>query len=381
MSKERTEMKLLYLTTWDFSNEESDGVCKKIYSHINIFEKNGYQVDFIYLKNNKVMYRENNKTRELTKIGTIKKTPAYIKMYKHIKQMKYDWVYNRYGMMDTFYFKVLKRLKDNGSRILVEIPTYPYAGEIPKGLLYKMMLKWDEMYLNRLKDCIDVIATYSQHNEIWGIETIKVVNGIDVSKIGIKKQKKPTECVELIGVANVSKWHGFDRVIQGLKQYYKLGDVNKKVRFHIVGEGAVLQEYKDMVEENQLSEVVIFHGKKQGKELDAIYDQSDIAISSLGLHRIGIMTQASVLKSREYAAKGLPMISSIKIDIFPTETYKYIKYFSEDDEPININELLKWYEQLHTDNNDIRYLIRDYAVRKCDQAVVMQPVLQYMKEA
>lgn len=43
-------MKILYLSTWDFTNEESDGVCKKIYSQIAVFEKKGYEVDFIFIK-------------------------------------------------------------------------------------------------------------------------------------------------------------------------------------------------------------------------------------------------------------------------------------------------------------------------------------------
>ena len=40
-------MKILYLSTWDFTNEESDGVCKKIYSQIDVLKKKGYDVLFI----------------------------------------------------------------------------------------------------------------------------------------------------------------------------------------------------------------------------------------------------------------------------------------------------------------------------------------------
>ena len=185
---------------------------------------------------------------------------------------------------------------------------------------------------------------------------------------------------QLIGVANVSKWHGFDRVIYGIKEYISSYKEGTKVRFHIVGEGTELEKYKQIVEDNDLKDDVIFYGKKQGEELDAVYDMCDIAISSLGLHRIGIYTQASVLKSREYAAKGVPMISSILIDIFPAETYKYIKYFSEDDTPIDIKEMLKWYQDLQSEEEDMRYMIRDYAIDKCDQSVVMEKVMAYMKE-
>lgn len=373
-------MKILYLTTWDFSNEESDGVCKKIHSHINSFEKDNNQVDFLYLKDNRIVYRENGKVHLLDKVGAIKKTPAYMKMYKHLKDKKYDWVYNRYGMMDTFYYRVLKRLNRNGARIIIEIPTYPYVGEVPKTFLYNMMIKWDDLYLKKMKSCVDAIATYSQDDMIFGIKTIKAVNGVDFSKISLKENCNLKDSIDLVGVANVSKWHGFDRVIYGLKNYYLSNDISKDVRFHIVGEGSVLDEYKKIVAENNLQEYVIFYGKRKGKELEAVYNQCDIAVSSLGLHRIGITTQASVLKSREYAAKGMPMISSILIDIFPAETYKYIKYFSEDDSPIDINTIVEWYGELQKEKKDIRELIRNYAIKKCDQSVVMEPIIQYMKE-
>lgn len=78
-------MKLLYLSTWDFSNEKSDGVCKKIYSQIAVFEKHGYEVDFICLKDGNIFYKEGGLERIIGHVGSTKKTPAYIKMYKSLK--------------------------------------------------------------------------------------------------------------------------------------------------------------------------------------------------------------------------------------------------------------------------------------------------------
>lgn len=370
-------MKLLYLSTWDFANEKSDGVCKKIYSHISVFEEEGYSVDFIFIRGNDIIYREDGQEKIIGKVGNIKKTPAYLKMYKCIKYKRYDWVYNRYGMMDTFYYRVLKRLHKNGARILIEIPTFPYINELPQNCLYRLMEKWDAFYIRKLDKLVDRIATYSLDEEIFGIKTIRIVNGVDFSSIKIKEPKTTNTCLDLIGVANLSKWHGFDRVIMGMIEYYSLENVTKKVKFHIVGDGTELETYKQLVKENKLTEAVIFYGRKQGEELDAIYNEADLAVSSLGLHRIGINTQASVLKSREYAAKGLPMLSSIMIDVFPTDKYKYIKYFQEDDTPINISEVVEWFENLQ-EESDIRYFIREYAFNKCDKSVVMKPIIKYM---
>lgn len=373
-------MKLLYLSTWDFANETSDGVCKKIKSQIKVFENKGYQVDFIYLNNHDVIFREGDNERIIAKVGNIKKTPAYLKMYRFIKDKSYDWVYNRYGMMDTFYYRVLKRLHFNGAKIIIEIPTYPYVKELPKSCLYKVMICWDELYLRRLRKYVNRIATYSDDDSIFGITTIKTVNGIDFSQICLKKVKKSNGYLDLIGVACVSPWHGFDRLITGLHEYYCDLESAENVRFHIVGEGKCIPEYKRLVEEYHLEQSVFFYGNKCGKELDELYDNSDIAVSSLGLHRIGILTHASVLKSREYGAKGLPMISSVEIDIFPPNEYQYIFYFPEDDTPIDISKIIEFNKKIHKNEEDVRRIIRDYSFKMCDQSVAFESILAYMKE-
>lgn len=373
-------MKLLYLSTWDFTNEASDGVCKKIRSQISVFEKNEFDVDFIYIKDGKIIYRESGQERNIGSIGAVKKTPAYMKMYRRLKEKNYDWVYNRYGMMDTFYYRVLKRLHRNGARILIEIPTYPYVKEIPDGLLYKVMIKWDKMYVNKLKNYVDRIATYTFDDEIFGIKTIKIKNGIDFSQIKLKEEKQPTGSIDLIGVAHLSKWHAFDRFIEGMHQYYANPENQLIINFHVVGDGEELSVYKQLVHDFSLDEHVIFYGNQSGMALDEIYDKCDIAVSSLGLHRIGITEQASVLKSREYSAKGMPMISSIIIDIFKPGEYKYIHYFPQDDTPIDMLQIIQFYEMV-VKEGDIRSVIRDYAYGRCDQTVVSLPIVNYMKEA
>ena len=208
-------MKLLYLSTWDFSNEKSDGVCKKIYSQIAVFEKTGYEVDVIYLRGGNILYREGGQEKTIGRIDNIKKTPAYIKMYKTLKNKKYDWIYNRYGMMDTFYYRVLKRLHKNGARILIEIPTYPYVGERPKGILYRLMFWWDELYTGKLKRITDRIVTYSQDREIFSIPTIEIMNGVDVEAIQpVNKSEKMYDTIDLLMVALMQPHHGYERLLK-----------------------------------------------------------------------------------------------------------------------------------------------------------------------
>lgn len=371
-------MKILYLSTWDFTNEESDGVCKKIYSQVAVFEKQGYVVDFIFIKGEKLVYKEDGTERIIGKLGNIKKTPAYIKMYRKLKNKKYGWVYNRYGMMDTFYYRVLKRLHKNGARILIEIPTYPYAGEKPKGILYQFMFWWDRKYIKYLKNITERIVTYSQDDEIFGIPTIHVMNGIDVNLVKPVINVKDTDIINLLMVALMQPHHGYERLLYGLKQYYDEGGL-RKIFCHFVGDGPERTSYEEIVKACNLEDHVHFYGMKGGKELDEIYDRADIGICSLGCYKKGIYW-SSELKAREYLAKGIPIISGIEVDIFSLIDKKSFLQFPNDGSTININKIIEFYDVIYKESHQtVAQNIREMARKYIDIEAVMRPVCNYLE--
>ncbi len=372
-------MKLLYLSTWDFSNEESGGVCKKINSQIAVFEKNGYEVDFIYIKNGNIIYRENKIERAIGRVGNIKKTPAYMKLYKALKDKKYDWVYNRYGMMDTFYYRVLKRLHKNGARILIEIPTYPYVGEKPEGILYQFMFWWDEVYLKRLKKVVDRIVTYSQDENIFDIQTIHIMNGIDINSIKpVCREKGVDDTIDLLMVALMQPYHGYERLLYGLKKYYKEGG-KRKIFCHFVGDGPERVVYENIVRDCALSDNVKFYGMKGGEELDKIYDKIDIGVCSLGCYKKGIYW-SSELKSREYLAKGIPIVAGIEIDIFSMIDHNYFCQFPNDESSIDINQIVEFYDKIYKqDCQKVAENIREMAEKYITMEAVFKPVCDYIR--
>lgn len=371
-------MKLLYLSTWDFTNEKSDGVCKKIYSQISVFEKNGCEVDLIYIKNGKILYREEGNTREIGTVGSIKKTPAYIKMYGELKNKKYDWVYNRYGMMDTFYYRVLKRLHKNGARILIEIPTYPYAGEIPEGILYRLMFWWDEIYLKRLKRIVDRIVTYSQDEKIFDIQTIHIMNGVEVNSIKpVCREKGIDDTIDLLIVALMQPYHGYERLLYGLKKYYEEGGT-RKILCHFVGDGPERAAYEKIVSDCGLEDHTRFYGMKGGEELEHIYERADIGVCSLGCYKKGIYW-SSELKSREYLAKGIPIIAGIEIDIFSVIDNNYFLQFPNDESLIAINQITKFYDKVYQqDYQSVAENIREMASKYIDVKAAIKLVCDYI---
>ncbi len=374
-------MKLLYLSTWDFSNEKFDGVCKKISAQVIAFVKNEVEVDIIYIKDGMIIYRESGTDRVIGKVGNIKKTPAYIKMYKYVKNKKYDWIYNRYGMMDTFYYRVLKQLRKNGARILVEIPTYPYIFEKPKGFFYGLFFAWDQGYIHKLKKIINRVITYSKDDFIFDIPTIKIINGINLSDVTIaQKNDGLDDSINLLAVAYMQPYHGYERLLRGLKDYYRNGG-KRNVQCHFVGEGPEKVLYEKLAAQYELRNHVTFYGALSGRKLDDVFNICDIGVCTLGGYKKGLHL-SSELKSREFLAKGLPIVSGIEIDVLSNRKFPYYLQLSNDDTDIDIIKLIEFYDKVYHNQEsigEIRKAIRSFAQEYIDMPVTMLPVIEYMR--
>ena len=373
-------MKVLYLTTWDFKEGESDGVYKKIQSQIRCFEKRGYQVDVIYLHNQNILFRRDGKTKKIGHVGKIEKTPAYIKILPKVKKLQYDWVYNRYGMMDTFYYHVLRRLHKNGSRIMVEIPTYPYIYEKPKGILYDILFGWDRFYVNRLHKVIDFIVTYSQDEVIYGVKTIHIMNGIDYDRISKTKENVNRDnIIDLLAVALMQPYHGYERLLYGIRQYYDQGG-KREFRLHLVGDGPEKKHYEEIVKEQHLEKWVTFYGKKSGLELDELYEQADIGVCTLGGYKRNV-EWSSELKSKEYLAKNLPILAGVDIDVFEKLDKKYFLRIPNDSSEVDMQRVARFYDDIYGDGRKkMDISLRDAAEPYINMISALKPVYKKLEE-
>ncbi len=115
--------------------------------------------------------------------------------------------------------------------------------------------------------------------------------------------------------------------------------------------------------------------------MDELYDICDVGVVSLGCYRIGI-SRLSAIKTREYAAKGLPMILSGYIDVFPQEKYNFLQLVPEDDTPVNIEQMIAWYDELCGINGEKRVElaknIRRIGFMRCDSSVALKPIFKYL---
>jgi hypothetical protein len=369
----------LYIVNFGYkitdAEKKQNGVLKKIIGQIKVFNDAGFKVDLLNVSENKGNY--------LSKFfySLFYKNQYLLNNYDAVENI--DFVYVRhFSPVNRGCLGLLSYLKKNGCKIIYEIPTYPYDGE-HKGFKGFVFLGIDKIFRKKLRRYVDCIVTYSQDNTIFDIKTVKIVNGIDcstISPVDVTEYRQdidriPTEAaIRLIAVAQFAKWHGYDRLIEGLYEYYK-NNPKKKVFLDFVGDGSVLSQYQEMVNKYGVAQYVVFHGVLTGAALSAVFNQADVAVCSLGCHRIGIFL-GSFLKSREYIARGLPMISSTKIDILPND-YQYIQYVSEDDSPIDINAVINFYDRLiRRENRELRIKnIRSFAENNCDMHITMQSVI------
>lgn len=175
---------------------------------------------------------------------------------------------------------------------------------------------------------------------------ITIGNGLDVNSVPIRIAKPYVDTeleLHILCVANVSKWHGLDRLLKGMATYCS----NTCIIFHIAGEGAEIPLLKQLVEKLNLQDSVIFHGFKTGDELDTLFNSCHIAVGSLGIHRIGL-NEASILKAREYCARGIPYIIACADPDFPND-FPYIYRVPPDESPWILRKLLnlpKQYAQI-----------------------------------
>ena len=368
---------LVFAATIQLSLTKQTGIMKKVFAQASAFES-FFDVYMWGFARNEIVYYHKGEIVSVTHFSS--KVDRRIKYFKFltdftIKNKAFSF-YFRYASTDFFLLNTLRKLKKNGIINLIEIPTYPYKGEYKETFKNRLIYLLDSLLRFRLKKYVSRVIIFSENPKIvYGIPTINTMNGVDASSIKPIAICTPHNCINLIAVASMLPHHGFDRLIEGLRVYYSNRYNDEIVSFHVVGDGPKLKEYKDLCKKYNIEQYVIFHGQKSGNDLDVVFEQSDIAVGSLGLHRIGI-NEGSTLKNREYAVRGLPIIYST-FDSFLKDS-RFCVIFPPDDNPIDISRIVVFWKSIKETPN-LHKIIRDEAIKKCDMKITMSPVMNYYK--
>ncbi len=354
-------MNVLFLIFHGF--DPNNGISKKISYQVEALKKCCKNVHLCYMDEQETKKRiiDGEVIADFGNglLGKIRKRIEFSPIIKYVKDHHIDFVYIRSNHnANPFTINLVRRIKKNGTKVVMEIPTYPYDPEYKSQRMNKQIF-FDKIFRSTLAKQLDAIVTFSDYNQIFGQRTIRISNGIDFDSVKMKSfVNDTTNELNLIGVAEIHEWHGFDRLVKGLAKYYSKPQ-NYFVKFHVVGyffSTELENEFKNLISSNKLEKYVILYEKKHGKELDSIFDKCDMGIGSLGRHRVGI-NKIKTLKNREYAARGIPFIYSETDSDFDQKPY--VLKVPADETAIDINNIVEFYKKISITPMEIRSSISD----------------------
>ena len=367
-------MKTLFLIFHGF--DKANGISKKIHYQVKALKDCGLDVRLSYYDVTPYNQRRWMIDDEvIADFGTgltakVWKRVYYSPIIDYVRREEIKLIYIRsFHNANPFTIRLVKRLKRIGAKVVMEIPTYPYDQEYITPSM-KFHLAIDRCFRRTLAKSLDGIVTFSNVKEIFGGRTICISNGIDFEAIPLKRKCNDNQQeLHLIGVAEVHYWHGFDRIVRGLAEYYRTNP-EYKVYFHIVGPLSGERERIEIlpvIRYNQLEPYVLLHGPLHGEELDAQFEEADFAIGSLGRHRSGI-TYIKTLKNREYAARGFAFTYSETDEDF--DSMPYVLKIPADESPVDIQKLINFHHTLHLTPKEIRESVRPLSWKAQMQKVI-----------
>lgn len=391
-------MKVLYIFPY---SAKLSGVTNKILAKISWLEKLGVNVIILCftgkpfieeLKNFKVIYVKPRKKIVLPKLFNLKylnfvsevienkRTNAYLK--KTLEEIDFDLVIQRYGMANYFSFKLTRHFK------------YKFVFEHNTNEIEQYKLKYNNPITShswttynffsekifgpkQLKYAAGIIGVT---NEITNYEVkrfekkselpldITISNGINIDDYNLHYPQKNINELNMVILLGVNApWHGLDRIINGLKNYK--GDF--KLTLYVIGDVTHID-----------CPYVVYLGYLNQEKINHFFATNNIhiAIASLALHRINI-SEASVLKAREYLARGIPFILGYNdTDLENNEYIKpYVFRVKSDDSAVDIHAVIDFYNKVSMIEN-YPQKIKDFAKEKVDMSVKMQRYKDFLSD-
>ena len=289
-----------------------------------------------------------------------------------------DFLYIRQVYHDASFVRYMRaiRRRNPGMKIIYEVPTYPYDNETKRSLSRLSFDLKERINRQRAAKYMDRIVTFYGQNEIWGVPCICVMNGYDFSAVQLP-ERTPDGTIHLVSVSATAPWHGYDRLIAGMHAYYQNGG-KENIVFHMVGN--VLPAHREMVERFGLQEHVVFYGRLPADALGPIYQKATLGVDILAGHRRDSKI-SSTLKSREYGAYGIPILTACPVDYLP-EDYKYLILVPDGEDAIDMQTVIDSYHRIYDGREPaiIADEIRTYAKSRCDMSITMKPVAEWLTQ-
>ena len=391
-------MKILYIFTNPSPRETS--VQTKVKTQIKQLNQNGSCCDGAFIGTSEV---DEIHTDENIGYYKVKKCTwkyfSLIGQQKYLNDVVYDLVSEKFNNYDFFYIRYYGASKwfyDLSNRYGSKIVTEHQSIEIkeivslknqnPFGLKPSKLLSWIQYYLypitmeyfygiaiaKNLFAAVCVTSEIARVKEKVGFKkTITLPNGINIRNHKIRKSPKFTNKLKLIflkGTSSMAPWNGFERIINSIDAYNRSEEDNIEIELIICG-----HKYDGEIPERKYVRHLGYLAKE---ELDQLMDEVHIGISTMESYKEGLF-EASRLKAREYAARGLPFIYANDDLDFTEESKWFALKFSNSNQLIDFKKVIDFANKVISDEEH-PHKIRKYALEHLDYEVKMKKLVQIL---
>ncbi len=189
----------------------------------------------------------------------------------------------------------------------------PINSETVDTVLKKVITKISQLYSNKCQELIVPSLKTKDALEHYGITQnhINIIpTGLELDRfdpankneqliLKLKKEYNIENHFVLTFLGRIAQEKSIDVIINALKEVVK---VNKNIKCLIVGGGPQLEELKELVRDDDISQYIIFTGPQSGQLVPAHYHISDVFISAS-------LSETQGLTYIEAMASGIPVIA------------------------------------------------------------------------
>lgn len=278
-------------------------------------------------------------------------------------------IYMRYPGSDLFFYDFLKKLSHlhtitehqdkEISRYSISTRFLPTISDIFFGSMTRKLL-------SGIVGVTPEILKHEIGRTNKNIPGHVMTNGIDCSSYKLRKYvPSEPDNVRILFIGTGKKYHGLDRLFYGLKNYK--GPC--KITITIIGDSPEMENMRNLAKTLEISQYLKFCGFIE-ENIDVFFNTHDIAVGSLALHRIGL-EEGSVLKVREYCARGIPFCYGYNDPDIP-ENFTWALKFQNNDHPIDFKRIISFAKMIKIKGshcNEMRYFAQanldwDIKIRK-----------------
>ncbi|NLV27960.1 MAG: glycosyltransferase family 4 protein [Methanomicrobiales archaeon] len=373
-----------------YNSDYFSGVFKKTYAQVSFLNQLGLSTEIIMIGSNQIQY-PHHKFLKIIEINNPRSPNLIYRFNFYLKIRRIfsniisslgtdDVLYCRTSFLLSImypkeYLRYFRKCKIVTEYNTIEINEYLLNKSYLNAILEFLFGRIIKNHSDAIVGVTNEITQYQLHHSASTLKpNITIGNGISVNSCIIRDCPAfDGNTINLLCLANFSRWHGYDRLLYGLSNYH--GPVNIIIYFS--GDGVELPNIKKLVETLKLEKKVIFTGFKSGIDLDNLFNNCHIAVGSLALHRIGL-NEASILKAREYCARGIPFVYGAKDPDFPLH-FPYILNIPANENPVEFEDIINFVQTVCSNPGHPK-IMREYALKYLDWSIKMKKLKFFLEQ-